>query len=67
MATDWITTDKASEIIGITRKHAALLARRKKLDSEKFGRDWRISRRSAEAYAAKPQKEGRPRSRKPAA
>lgn len=58
MAEEWITTQKAAEIIGITRSHVRYLIQHGRLEAKKFGRAWMVSRKSAEEYAATERKPG---------
>jgi excisionase family DNA binding protein len=52
VADEWITTQEAAEIIGVTRNHVRHLIRHGELQAKRFGRAWMVSRKSAEAYAA---------------
>ena len=58
MAEEWITTQEAAKIIGVTRNHIRYLIRYGKLEAKKFGRAWMVSRKSAEEYAATERKPG---------
>ena len=58
MADEWITTQEAAEIIGVTRNHIRYLIQQSKLEAKKFGRAWMVSRESAEKYAATERKPG---------
>jgi sulfur transfer complex TusBCD TusB component (DsrH family) len=59
---DFISTKTAAEIIGCTEGRVRVLAQEGILDGFKLNeRAWSIRRDSAEKYAKKPQKTGRPR------
>lgn len=65
--TQFITTAEAAEIIGCTERHVSLLIREGRIEAEPFGGNtWAVKKKSAEEYAAIPQRTGRPRLRKPA-
>jgi excisionase family DNA binding protein len=59
---DWITTQEAAELIGVSRDHVTHLLRVGHLEGNKLLRDWLVSRTSAEQYAAQDRKPG-PRKR----
>jgi excisionase family DNA binding protein len=46
-----ISTNEASRLIGVSRPWIYTLIDAGKLEAQKIGRDWRISRDSAERYA----------------
>lgn len=56
---EYVTTAKAAEIIGCVDTWVRQLLRKGVLEGEMFGRDWRVLRKSAEAYAASERKPGR--------
>jgi excisionase family DNA binding protein len=58
MAEEWITTQEAAEIIGVTRNHIRYLIRNGKLEAKRFGRAWMVSYKSTEEYAATERKPG---------
>jgi len=58
MTDDWITTDEAAEIIGVSSHQVRHLLRSDTLRGKRFGRSWMVERRSAEAYAALERKPG---------
>lgn len=47
---DWITTHKAAELSGYNAEYIRVLIRKGKIKSQKWGRDWQISRASLLAY-----------------
>ncbi|HLW01876.1 MAG TPA: helix-turn-helix domain-containing protein [Ktedonobacterales bacterium] len=53
-----ITTEEAARITGLTTNQISWLARKGKIEAQKFGRDWAISRASAIAYAREWHKPG---------
>jgi excisionase family DNA binding protein len=55
---DWITTEEAARIIGVTTNHVRYLAKLGTIESRRFGRSWMINRASAEAYAATERRPG---------
>lgn len=63
MAEEWITTQEAAEMIGVTRDHITYLLRTGQLEGKKFVRDWMVDKASAEQYAASERKPG-PKSKK---
>jgi len=58
MAEEWITTQEAAEILGVTPHHITHLLRIGKLKGRKFVRDWMVYRISVEEYAASNRKPG---------
>ncbi len=56
-----VTTQQAARIIGCTPDYVRMLALTGKVVGVKWGRDWQIDERSAQAYAAVEQRTGRPR------
>jgi excisionase family DNA binding protein len=52
MSVDWITTDEAAEIVGVTAHQIRHLLRNNILAGKRFGRSWMVDRKAAEAYAA---------------
>lgn len=57
-----LTTAEAARRLGITARAVTLLCRRGKIAGTKLGRDWFVSAKSVEKYAATPKpKGGRPR------
>jgi excisionase family DNA binding protein len=51
MAEDWITVKEASDLSGYCAQYIRRLVRKKKIKSEKWVRDWMISKSSLMAYA----------------
>lgn len=49
---EWLTTQQAAELLGYDYAHIRYLLRKGKLTGFKMGRDWLVSRASAQAYAA---------------
>lgn len=58
MTEDWITTDAAARIVGVTPHQIRHLLRNEVIEGQKFARSWMVKRQSAEAYAAKERKPG---------
>ncbi|MBK8935099.1 MAG: helix-turn-helix domain-containing protein [Chloroflexi bacterium] len=58
MPDDWITTDEAADIVGVTAHQIRHLLRNNVLKGQRFGRSWMVTRRSAEEYAVKERKPG---------
>lgn len=58
MVEEWITTDEAAEIIGVTTHQIRHLLRNSVIRGQKFARSWMVERRSAEAYAQQERKPG---------
>jgi excisionase family DNA binding protein len=58
MADEWITTQEAAEIVGVTPNHIRYLIQHSKIEAKKFGRAWMVSRKSAEEYAETERKPG---------
>lgn len=58
MAKEWITTQEAAQILGVTPHHITYLLRTGKLKGKKFVRDWMVDRNSVEEYAASNRKPG---------
>lgn len=56
---EWLTTAQAADIMGITAKTIADYCRDGKLECRKWGRDWQVSRESAEQF--KKSNAGRPK------
>jgi excisionase family DNA binding protein len=50
MAEEWITTQEAAEILGVTRQHIAYLIREGIIEGQKIGRDWLTTRVAVEEY-----------------
>jgi excisionase family DNA binding protein len=61
MAEDWITVKEASDLSGYNAQYIRRLVRRKRIKSEKWVRDWMLSRSSLMAYiqAAEKSKDSR--------
>jgi excisionase family DNA binding protein len=59
--TSSITTADAAEIIGCDEAYVRQLLIAGKVDGQKFGRDWMVSRESAEQYRQFRPATGRPR------
>lgn len=58
MNEEWITTEEAGEIVGVTRAHIRYLIKNLKLEAKRFGRSWMVKRESAEAYSKLERKTG---------
>ena len=58
---EWITTAEAADIMGVTPQAVQRLCRKKGIDCKKHGRDWMVSKTSAENY--NPIKTGRPKTK----
>jgi excisionase family DNA binding protein len=58
MAQEWITTEEAAQIVGVTPHQIRHLLRERVLQGQKFARSWMVSRASAEKYAATERKPG---------
>lgn len=59
----WMTSTEAAELIGCSSAHVRFLANEGHLTGEKVGpRMWLIEKKSAQDFAKKPAKVGRPRS-----
>jgi excisionase family DNA binding protein len=50
MAEDWITVKEASALSGYSAQYIRRLVRKKRIKSEKWVRDWMLSRSSLMAY-----------------
>ena len=48
---EWITTNEASRLTGYDAAHIRRLVREGQIKGKKFGRDWLVSRKSAQEYA----------------
>ncbi len=48
---EWITSQQAARMIGVTTDHVAYLVREGMVSAQRFGRVWMVSRASALAYA----------------
>ncbi len=60
---EWITSQQAAKMIGVTTDHVAYLVREGMVSAQRFGRVWMISRASALAYAKTERRPGpKPRS-----
>jgi excisionase family DNA binding protein len=58
MAEEWITTQEAAEIIGVSIKQVSHLLLNGRIKGKKFGRFWMVDKQSAEEYAASNRKPG---------
>jgi excisionase family DNA binding protein len=58
MAQEWITTEEAAQIVGVTPHQIRHLLREGVLRGRKFARSWMVERASAEKYAATERKPG---------
>jgi excisionase family DNA binding protein len=64
MAEEWITTQEAAEILGVTRQHIAYLIREGIIKGQKIGRDWLTTRSAVQDYLKNRPKPGpQPRKR----
>ena len=59
MAEEWITTDQAADLSGLSRPHIRYLLRNRKIRGRKIGRDWVTTRAAVEEYLATNPKPGR--------
>jgi excisionase family DNA binding protein len=50
MATDWITTTEAAALTGYHPEYIRELIREGKIEAQKFGQVWQVSRASVLAY-----------------
>ena len=58
MAEEWITTEEAAEILGVTQDHVSYLLRKGIIRGKKIRRDWVTTRSAVEAYKATVPKPG---------
>jgi len=58
MAEEWITTQEAAEIIGVSIKQVSYLLLKGHIKGKKFGRFWMVDKQSTEEYAASNRKPG---------
>ncbi|KAA3657201.1 MAG: DNA-binding protein [Chloroflexi bacterium] len=58
MVEEWITTDKAAKIVGVTTHQIRHLLRNGLIKGQKFARSWMVDRQSAEEYAKQDRKPG---------
>jgi excisionase family DNA binding protein len=58
MSETYITTKKAAELAGVTDGYIRLLLGKGTLKGKRFGRDWLVSRKSVEKFAATERKPG---------
>lgn len=47
---EWINTTEAAEIMETTRSNVTYLCREGRIQCEKFGRDWKVSKQDAEDW-----------------
>jgi len=52
---DYLTTEQASEVLGVTRQRVLALIRERRLPAKKIGRDWLIAPEDLEAFEKRPQ------------
>jgi len=52
---DYVTTQQAGEILGVTPQRVIALIRSKRLPAVKVGRDWLIAMRDLEKFEKRPQ------------
>lgn len=52
---DYVTTQQAGEILGVTSQRVIALIRGKRLPAVKVGRDWLIAMRDLEKFEKRPQ------------
>lgn len=64
MASDYLTTHQAAELIGYHPDHIRVLIREKKVAAKKWGRDYMIDRKSLLVYVAQQSKLGNKRGAK---
>ena len=65
MASDWITTREAAEVSGYHTEHLRELLRERRIQGQKWGREWQVSRKSLSAYLRTIKATGEKRGRKP--
>jgi excisionase family DNA binding protein len=58
---DWITTDEAADVIGVSRDRVYALIRDGRLKPTKVGSVYLLLRSDVEAFAKKPRTPGRPK------
>ncbi len=58
---DWITTKQASELSGYHAEHLRELIREGKIEAQKFGEVWQVSKKSLLAYLREVEKIGEKR------
>jgi excisionase family DNA binding protein len=58
MADEWITTNEAAKLIGVTPQQVRYLLRHGILRGRKFGHVWMVERRSAKEYKESERKPG---------
>ncbi len=64
--TEWITTKEAAELTGYTPKHVRRLVEAGKVDGQRFGNVWQVSKSSLIVYLRKANKLGEKRGPKAA-
>ena len=64
MNEEWLTTDEAAQISGLSSSHIRYLLRNGKVQGKKLGRDWLTTRSFIQEYLASNPKPG-PKPRKP--
>jgi len=55
---EWITTEEAARIIGVTRSQVRYLLHKGVLKGQRFGYMWMVDKESAERYAVSDRKPG---------
>ncbi len=50
---DWLTSQRAAQLLGCTVQHVRLLIRNGKVAGQRFGRDWMAARQSVEDYGSR--------------
>lgn len=58
MDNEWITTDDAAGIVGVTAHQIRHLLKQGTILGHKFGRSWMVDRQSVESYAKRDRKPG---------
>ena len=59
MSEEWLTTDQAAELSGLSPPHIRYLLRNGKMRGKKFGRDWVTTQSAIEEYLATNPRPGR--------
>lgn len=63
--TQYVTTEAAADLLGVSSNHIRLLLGRKKLRGMKLGHEWLVFRPSVERYQETKSPKGRPPSKLP--
>lgn len=63
-SSEYVTTQEAAEILGVSQSRIYALIRARRIEAQKFGRDWQVLRSSLEHEDVKDRRPGYPRGRK---